>query len=296
MRIGFDEVRKNKIKSWVLVAAFILLVSVLGAMFGIYIDSIAAGIAVSVFAGLIYALIVYNSGKSMILAMTGARAVKKAEFPHLYHAIEGLSIAAGIPKPKAYVIEDTALNAFATGKDPQNAAVVVTTGLLGKMNREELEGVLAHEISHIRNYDIRMMMLASVLIGIVTLLSDFMLRSFLFGRRNRDSGSAGALFIILGLLLAILAPIVGQMIKLAISRKREYMADAQGALLTRYPPGLASALEKIKNDPDPLVDRANKATAHLFISTPFRKTKSFMAGLFSTHPPIEERIRRLGEM
>ncbi|MCK5322463.1 MAG: M48 family metallopeptidase, partial [Candidatus Aenigmarchaeota archaeon] len=193
-------------------------------------------------------------------------------------------------------------NAFATGRNPEHASVTVTTGLLNKMNRQELEGVIAHEMSHIKNYDIRMMMLTTVLIGVVTLLSDFLLRSFLWGsiggrRDNREGGGQAAIiFIVIGLALAILAPLIGQMIRLAISRKREFMADASGASLTRYPEGLASALEKIRKDPDPLVDKANKATAHLFISTPFRKTKGFTAKLFATHPPIDERIQKLRKM
>jgi heat shock protein HtpX len=192
------------------------------------------------------------------------------------------------------------MNAFATGRDPEHASITVTTGLLKVMDRQELEGVIAHEMSHIKNYDIRVMMLVVVLIGIVTLLSDFLLRSFLWGgagrKRDNDSGNLGLIMIVVGLVLAILSPLIGEMIRLAVSRKREFMADANGAILTRYPPGLASALKKIAKDPDPLVDKANKATAHLFISTPFRKKKSFMSGLFATHPPIEERIKRLEQM
>jgi heat shock protein HtpX len=190
------------------------------------------------------------------------------------------------------------LNAFATGRDPKHASITVTTGLLAKLNRQELEGVVAHEMSHIKNYDIRMMMLTAVMVGIITLLADFFMRSVLWGGHgDKDNrGGGNIVFLAIALLLAVLAPLVAQLIKLAISRKREYMADANGALLTRYPPGLASALEKIKADPDPLVDNANKATAHLFISTPFRKTKGFVTNMFATHPPIDERIRRLKEM
>jgi heat shock protein HtpX len=199
--------------------------------------------------------------------------------------------------PKVYVIDDSALNAFATGRDPENSAIVVTTGLLKKMNRQELEGVIAHEMSHIKNYDIRVMMLASVLVGVLTLLSDVMLRSVLWGGgRDRDRGGGSIILIVIGLALVILSPLIGYLTQLAISRRREYLADAEGAMLTRYPPGLASALRKIAKDPDPLVDNANRATAHLFISTPFRKRTDFFTNLFSTHPPIEERIRRLEAM
>ena len=296
----FDEVRKNKIKSVILIFIFLILVGILGSVIGLIYDSLTFGLAFSLIVGLVYILIVYNSGDKMILTMTGARPVTKKEFPYLYHTIEGLAIAAGLPAPKAYVIDDDALNAFATGKDPKHASITVTTGLLKKMNRQELEGVVAHEMSHIQNYDVRFMMLTIVLVGLVTLLSDFILRSFLWGghgkRRDHGGGNIQIIFILIGLLFAILAPLVGYMIKLAISRKREYMADANAAILTRYPPGLASALGKIKGDPDPLVDKANKATAQLFISTPFRKKHGFMENLFSTHPPIEERIRRLKEM
>lgn len=297
----FEEVRSNKIKSVVLIVLFLFLVGILGSVIGLIYGSTVFGVAVSVIVGLVYVLIVFNSGDQMILKMTGARPVTKAEFPYLYHTLEGLAIAAGIPTPKAYVIEDSALNAFATGKDPQHASITVTTGLLKVMKRQELEGVVAHEMSHIKNYDVRFMMLAVVLVGLVTLLSDFILRSFLWGShgRKRESNGGGniqLLFIALGLLFAILAPLIGYMIKLAISRKREFMADANAAVLTRYPPGLASALEKISKDPDPLVDKANKATAHLFISTPFRNKHGLVTNLFATHPPIEERIKRLKEM
>ena len=237
----------------------------------------------------------------MVLKMTGAKPVTKKENPYLYHTVEGLAIAAGVPTPKAYIINDSALNAFATGKDPKHASIVVTSGLLEKMNRQELEGVIAHEMSHVKNYDIRIMMLAVVLVGVVTLISDFMLRSFIWGGHRRSSnrgggGNAQVIMIVVGIALAILAPLIAYLIKLGISRQREYLADASAAQLTRYPPGLVGALEKIKKDPDPLVDNANKATAHLFISTPFRKKKGFVTKLFSTHPPIEDRITRLKNM
>jgi len=298
MRIAFDEVRNNKIKSMFLMGFFIVGIGILGGFIGYFYGSIYFGIGLSIFAGILYTLLVFNSGSNMILKMMGAKPVTKKELPHLWHTIEGLAIAAGVPVPKAYLIHDSALNAFATGKDPEHASITVTTGLLKKLTRQELEGVIAHEMSHIKNYDVRFMMLTTVLIGIITLLSDFLLRSFLWGHggRRNDSGNVGIIMIVVGLALAILSPIVGYMIRSAISRKREYAADANGALLTRYPEGLASALEKIKGDPDPLVDRANKATAHLFISTPFRKKKGGMTKLFATHPPIDDRIKRLREL
>lgn len=297
MRSMFEEVRSNTIKSWLLIISFLLIIAGLGWILGWFWGNVNIGLLVGVVFTVIYTLIMYYQGDQLILTMTGARPATKKEFPHLVHTVEGLAIAAGIPTPKIYVIDDTALNAFATGRDPKNASITVTTGLLKKLNRQELEGVIGHEMSHIKNYDIRTMMLAVVLIGVITLMSDFMLRSFLWGRRDRDdSGSIGIVLIIVGLVLAILAPLIAHLIRLAISRKREFAADAGGAILTRYPEGLASALEKIKGDPDPLVDKANRATAHLFISTPFRKTKSWVANLFSTHPPIDERIKRLRQM
>ena len=301
MRIMFNEARNNKIKSVFLMFVFILVIGALGAIIGIFYGNLYFGLIIAVIFSLIYSMIGFYSGGNMILTMSGAKPVTKKEYPYLHHTIEGLAISAGMPAPQAYVIEDSALNAFATGRDPKNASITVTTGLLKAMNRQELEGVVAHEMSHIKNYDIRFMMLTAVLVGIVVLLSDFLLRSFLWGghggRRDSKRGGQMALILIaIGFILAILAPIIGELVKLAISRKREFMADASGAILTRYPPGLAGALKKISKDPDPLVDKANKATAHLFISTPFRKRTGFVTNLFLTHPPIEERIKRLESM
>lgn len=295
MKISFDETRRNKIGSYFLVGFFIVLIGLLGTAIGFIYNNLFFGLAISLFIGIIYSAFAYKSGDKMILKMSGAKPVTKKEYPHLFHTIEGLALAAGVPTPKAYVIKDSALNAFATGKDPKHASVTVTTGLLKKLNRQELEGVIAHEMSHIKNYDIRFMMLTVVLIGLVTLLSNFILRSFLFGGGRRNDKNGG-LIIIIGLALAILSPIAGYMVKLAISRKREYMADSSAVTLTRYPPGLANALRKISKDPNPLMNHANKATANLFISTPFKKKKSFLNKLFSTHPPIEERIKRLESM
>ena len=301
MRDMFEEVRRNRIKSYVMVFLFILLISALGYAMGMLWGLPELGLILALFIGFIYGIVAFQSGDRIILGTTKAKPLAKRDYPHLYHAVEGLAIAAGIPAPKAYVIEDSALNAYATGKDPKHAKIVVTTGLIEKLNRQELEGVVGHEMAHIGNYDIRIMMLAAVLVGIVTLLSDIILRSFLWGggRRSRSSSGGGGItvvLIVLGLVLAVLAPLIAHLIRLAISRRREYMADAGSTILTRYPPGLASALKKIKSDPDPLVDTANRATAHLFISTPFRKKKGFMVGVFSTHPSIDDRIKRLKQM
>ena len=296
----YEEIAANKRRTAVLIFFFLVFIIFIGLVLGMFWGNAYGGLILATVVGGVYFLFSYYSGDSMILTMTGAKEAKKPEYAHLINVVEGMTIAAGLrAMPKVYVIDDTALNAFATGRSPDNSSIAVTTGLLKKLNKLELEGVIAHEMSHIKNYDIRVMMLASVMVGLSVLLSDFLLRSFLWGRgdNDRDSGQLTIVFIIAGLVLAIFAPLIGELMKLAISRKREFLADASGAMLTRYPKGLADALRKIKNDPDPLVDRANKATAHLFISSPFRKEKkSFMQNLFSTHPDIDERIRKLEEM
>ncbi len=293
----YDQIAANKRRTYLLVLFFFGFVVLLGLLIGQFYGSNYFGIGLALAVGVVYFLFSYYAGSSAILTMTGAKKATKPKYTKLINLVEGISIAAGLPKvPEVYVIEDSALNAFATGRDPEHASVTVTTGLLEKLNKLELEGVIAHEIGHIMNYDIRVMLLASVMVGLTVLLSDFLLRSFLWGRRDNDSGQVGVILIVVGLLLAVLSPFIGEAIKLAISRKREFLADATGAKLTRYPKGLADALRKISNDPDPLVDKANKATAHLFISTPFRKRKGWFKGLWNTHPPISERIKRLENM
>ena len=243
----------------------------------------------------------YYASDKIVLAMSKARPVTKEEFPYLYNVVEGLTIAAGLPPPRCYVIDDTAPNAFATGRNPKNSVIVVTTGLLEKLNRVELEGVIAHEMSHIKNYDVLLQTLTVVMVGVVALLSDWMRRTFWLGggrRRDSDRGKGGggaAIILALALVMAILSPLIAQLIRLAISRKREFLADASGAMLTRYPPGLASALRKISADTEPL-EAANKATAHLYIVNPLKDLKGSVNKLFSTHPPIEERIAALEKM
>ncbi len=295
----FDEIKKNQFRTVFLVIIFFVLIGLLSIPFGLYLNSIPLALIIVLVFGFIYALIVFNTGDSIILSMSGAKLADRGEHLHLINVVEGLAIAAGIPTPKVYIINDSALNAFATGKNPKTASIAVTSGLLEKLDKRELEGVIAHEMSHIKNYDIKVMMIAAVLVGVIALLSDLFLRSFIFSggsrRSNNNKGNGQIIIIVIGLVLAILAPFIAQLIKLAISRKREYMADASSVVLTRYPQGLKSALEKISGDPDPLVDNANKAIAPLFISSPFRKKKGY-SNLFSTHPPIEERIKRLGEM
>jgi heat shock protein HtpX len=250
---------------------------------------------------LLFALLSYYSATRITLAISGARPVTKEDEPELYRTVENLCIGAGLPMPQVYVIEDGSPNAFATGRDPDHAAVVVTRGLLQKLDHRELEGVIAHELSHIGNYDIRIMTIVVVLVGLIALLADLMLRFTIYGagarrsNRGRSGGSAAIIIYAIAIVAIILTPIAAQLIRFALSRQREYLADASGALLTRYPEGLARALEKIAADPDPL-EEANKATAHLYIVNPLHEHKSFMNNLFATHPPIEERIALLRAM
>lgn len=252
--------------------------------------------------GVIFAILMnffsYWYSDKIVLKMSGARQIEKKDYPELYNITENLCITAGLPMPKVCIINDLAPNAFATGRNPEHAAIAVTTGLLERLERTELEGVIAHELSHIGNRDILLSTIIVTLVGFIALISDMFMRSSLYGglRRNRDS-RAGAIIMIVALVLAILAPLIGSMIHLAISRKREFLADASGALLTRYPDGLASALEKISSYPASMA-RANHATAHLYIASPFKggEAISFLTKLFMTHPPIEERVKILRGM
>lgn len=238
----------------------------------------------------------YWYSDKLVIKMTGAKPVTNDSHPDFYNIVENLSITAGIPMPKLYIVEDPAPNAFATGRDQNHAAVAATSGLLNILNRSELEGVIAHELSHIGNRDMLVSTVAVVLVGFVTLLSDFFIRMSMFGGRDRDNRASG-IIIVAGFLLAILSPIIASLIQLAISRKREFLADASGVLLTRYPEGLASALQKISSYSRPM-ERANHAIAHLFISNPFGATDGkagvgFLTKIFMTHPPIQERIKAL---
>ena len=253
-------------------------------------------LVIAVVVASIQALISYYYSDSISLMTAGAKEVPHQEpFLELHRLVENLSITAGLPAPKVYVINDPSPNAFATGRDPKHASIAVTTGLLEMMSKNELEGVIAHELSHVGNYDIRLMTIIVILVGTVALISDFALRYMWFGGGRRDSNESGQgqlIMLVVAIALAILAPFAAMLIQLAISRKREYLADASGALLTRYPDGLASALEKISHYDKP-IKHANRATAHLYISDPFKKKVS---GLFSTHPPVEERIQKLHAM
>jgi heat shock protein HtpX len=290
----YEEIAANKRRSFLLIFCFVVFLLLLGWIFGEAYGAGPAGLVIALAVAVFVCLVTFLAGDKMVLSISRARPVDRKQNPYLANVVEGLAIAAGIPAPRAYIIEDSAPNAFATGRDPQRSSVAVTTGLLEKLNRLELEGVIAHEMSHIKNYDIRYSMLVAIMVGTVALVSDWMRRSFFYrGRRKGKSG--GGIIVLIALVLAMLAPIVAQLMRFALSRQREYLADASGALLTRYPEGLASALEKISRDKEPL-EAANKATAHLYIVNPLLEHRGKLNSLFSTHPPAEERIRRLRAM
>ena len=294
----YDAVAANRWRTVALITVFTGLLIALGYVVG-EVFTPGGGVAmVPAALGLsgVSATASYFAGDKLVLAQSQARELAPGEEPQLRNVVETLSIGLGIPPPRIYLIDDTAPNAFATGRDPKHASIAVTRGLIDKLDRTELEGVIAHELSHVGNHDIRVMLLVTVLVGTIALLSDWMFRSFAWGggRRGRDRGGGGIILII-AIALAILTPIIATLIQLAVSRQREYLADASGALLTRYPPGLASALRKIAADKEAL-EVANKATASLYFANPLKDAPRAMDGLFDTHPPIAERIRRLEAM
>jgi heat shock protein HtpX len=294
----YEAASANRWRTVLLIAVFTALVAVLAYFVGEYFAP-GGGIAALPFAFAISgasALVSYFAGDKLILAQSQARELGPDEEQTVRDVVESLALGLGIPTPKIYVIEDSAPNAFATGRDPQHASIAVTRGLLDKLDRTELEGVIAHELSHVGNRDIRVMVLVTVLVGTVALLADWMWRSMFWGRgRDRDRGGGAAIIAVIAIALAVLTPIIATLIQLAVSRQREYLADASGALLTRYPPGLASALRKIAADKEPL-EVANKATASLYIANPLKDAPAFFDHLFDTHPPIDERIKRLEAM
>lgn len=292
----YSAISSNKWRTWIIMVLFVVFITTL-----VYVFSKAWGLSdlslvgfALIFSGLISIGSYYYSDK-LVLATSGAKLIKKQDYPQYYRTVENLCIAAGLPMPKVYVSPDPSPNAFATGRDPKHAVVCATTGLLSMMNESELEGVIAHELSHVKNYDIRLMGIVAVLVGFIALLSDMFIRVSFFSNRDDDRGNG--MFAIIALILAILSPIAATLIQLAVSRKREFLADASGALLTRYPEGLASALEKLKQD-QTAPRYASNATAHLYIENPFdnKKVKNFFTGLFNTHPPLEERIKTLRSM
>ncbi len=292
----YNQITSNKRKTILLIALFGAFVIGVGYFLNVYFDYGYESVVAAVVISALMSLTSYYHADKLALWSTGARAIKKEDNPYLYRIVENLCIAQGIPVPKVHIIDSPALNAFATGRNPEHASIAVTAGIMQALENEELEGVIAHELSHIKNYDILVMTIVVVLVGTVALLGDFFFRMrFLHGGRDRNNGGGqlGAVLMIVGVIFLILSPIIAELIKLAISRRREFLADASGALITRYPEGLARALEKINTSKTPL-QTASSATAHLFISNPI-KGKTF-SSLFSTHPPAEERIKRLREM
>ncbi|PIZ63836.1 protease [Candidatus Saccharibacteria bacterium CG_4_10_14_0_2_um_filter_52_9] len=286
----YSNIAANKRKTVMIMAIFMLftigviwiLDQYLGGSTGVFYGGIIGA--------LIYTVITYYAGSKMALALNGAKEIQKSDNPRLWRIVENLAITNGMPMPKVYIIDDPAMNAFATGRDPRNAVVCATTGILDALEDNELEGVMAHEMGHVKNYDIRVSMVAFALTAVISLLADIILRLTWFRGDDRENNQ---FTLVAGLIAAILAPLVATMIQLAISRQREYLADATGALTTRYPEGLASALEKIQHSSSTL-RRQNTSTAHLFFANPLRSGN--LAGLFSTHPPIEDRIARLRSM
>ena len=297
----YDRISANKRSTLFLMFTFVVLTS---ALLGVIIFAVGGNIGVLGIVGIaliIYAIFSYYASTSIVLSISGAHEVTKEEEWEFVRRVENLCIGAGLPMPKTWVLEDSAPNAFATGRDPNHSHIVVTRGLLDKLEPIELEGVLSHELSHIGNYDIRLMTVVTVLVGVIALVSDLFLRFTIFGggrrsgNRDRGGGQLQIILLVLAIVLAILTPIIAQAIRFAVSRRREYLADASGALLCRNPEALARALEKISADPEPL-EAANKATAHLYISNPLKEHASFLNNMFNTHPPIEERIRILRNM
>lgn len=293
----YSAIASNTRRSWLLIACFVVLVVGLGWLLDQYYQAGGAIILIAFVWSLISALFSYYAGDKVALWSSGAKPIEKKDAPDLYNLVENLCIAEGVPTPKIYIIEDPAPNAFATGRDPEHASIAFTTGIVRMLERTELEGVTAHELSHVKNYDIRVMTIVVVLVGTVALITDLFLRARWFGglRGRDDRRGGGGLMLILALVGIILAPIVANLIKLAVSRRREYLADASGALLTRYPEGLARALEKIGSYAQPLL-RASNATAHLYISNPFGPSGRSVTNIFSTHPPIADRVKALREM
>jgi heat shock protein HtpX len=293
----YSAIASNKRRSLILVAGFVVLLLFLGWIVGRLTESGSSGIVLAAFVALAMTAFTYYSGDRVALWSAGAQAVSAGSNPYLERMVENLCIADGLPKPRLFIIPDASINAFATGRDPQHASLAVTAGALEKLENEELEGVLAHELSHVKNFDTRLMAVVMVLVSTIVLLSDGFWRFSLFGghRRggNRDSG--GGILMLIGLVLLILSPIIAQLVQLAVSRKRELLADASGALLTRYPEGLARALEKIHADGSRL-RKASNATAHLYFTNPFGGAARGLSKMFMTHPPIEERVRALRTM
>ncbi|KKS03642.1 MAG: Protease HtpX-like protein [candidate division WWE3 bacterium GW2011_GWF2_41_45] len=296
----YQHINQNKRDTIIIITLFIAVITALGWFVGEYFYD-GAGVTflggALIFSGISGLISYYNSDK-IVLGISGAKEVKYEDSPDIHKLVENMSIASGIPKPRIYVIQDTSMNAFATGRDPNHSVICFTTGIIQRLEKRELEGVIAHEMSHIGNYDIRLMSIVSILVGTVMLLSDWFTRGAFYGgsrKRSSNSDSGGGVFFLIGMVLLILSPIIATLIKLAISRNREFLADATAASITRHPKGLADALKKLAGDKEEL-EAANGATAHLYIVSPVKSLGKAVSSLFSTHPPIEERINRLLQM
>lgn len=295
----YEQITRNKVRSVLLILAALVLAGAVGYLLGYLFGGGLFGLVVALIIAAVMSFTSYRYGDRLVLRVSRAQPATEEEYPQLHNLVEGLCIAGGMPKPALYVIPEPAPNAFATGRDPEHASVAVTQGLLERLNRVELEGVLAHELSHVKNRDMLVNTLAATLVGVVVLLAGWMRWGFFFGGdSNRGRGGGNPVILIIALFALILAPLSAQLIRFAVSRRREFLADADGALLSRYPPGLASALKKISAAPNQM-RVANNATAHLWFSQPSRAVgegHSRIERLFSTHPPIEERIRILEDM
>ncbi len=298
----YEEIARNRRNSFFLITAIVSLLLLCGFLFGEVSAAPISCLSIAFAVSLILVLLSFYAADKAILAVSLAKQIEKKDNPQLFNVVEEMSIASGLPMPKIYIIEDTAPNAFATGRKPELASLAVTTGLLSKLNRDELQGVIAHEMSHIKNYDILYTMLITILVGTIALVCDFFLRSLRYGflSRRRSSGSRDSVVMLLifiaAIILGVLAPLFAKILQFAVSRQREYLADASAAQITRYPEGLACALEKIANDKE-VLEVANRATQHLYIVNPIKPFESrSQNNIFSTHPPIEERIKRLRAM
>ncbi len=297
----YNAISTNKWKTWLIMSLFIIFISAIAYVFGQATGSGSGFVVIALIFATISSFFSYFYSDKMILAISGAKEIQKQDNPELFRIVENLAIGDGVPTPKIYIMNEAAPNAFATGRDPNHAIVCVTTGILQRLNKAELEGVIAHELSHVKNYDTRLMGIVTILVGFVAILANMFMQNLWWGgfgnrdRENRDN--TGAIFLIIGIILAILSPIAATLIQLAISRKREYLADASGALLTRYPAALADALEKISKNPIPMKN-VNNVTAQLYIENPLKNNNAghWFTGLFDTHPPIEERIKILRTM
>lgn len=297
----YTHIDSNKRKTWFLMTIFFIVVILIGWVFS-YSMNEPGILYIAVIFSIVSSFVSYWWSDKIVLAMSSAKELTHDSNKEIYHLVENLCITAGLPVPRIYIIDDTAPNAFATGRDPKHAVICLTTGIIQKLNRTELEGVIAHELSHIGNRDILISTIATVMVGIIVLLADWFMRWSIFGHRrssSRENGQVALVITVVAIVLAILAPLFAQLLQMAVSRRREFLADADGAMLTRYPEGLASALEKISQDQEPL-EVANRATAHLYIVTPFKEMEGkkigFWTKAFMTHPPIEERIAALRDM